>query len=97
MRVACAPHYPAEPRALVGGDVLAVLDSTASSGGKEAIVLPSSSTSTATGTSSARDLVRRCFALTDAAQYDVGRTDARELLAREPEIEKLLQELEARL
>jgi len=25
MRVACAPHYPAEPRALVGGDVLALL------------------------------------------------------------------------
>jgi hypothetical protein len=25
MRIACAPHYPAEPRALVGADVLAVL------------------------------------------------------------------------
>ena len=25
MRVACAPHYPAEPRALVGGDVLPLL------------------------------------------------------------------------
>jgi hypothetical protein len=26
MRVACAPHYPAEPRALVGADVLQMLD-----------------------------------------------------------------------
>ena len=25
MQVACAPHYPAEPRALVGSDVLALL------------------------------------------------------------------------
>jgi hypothetical protein len=29
MRVACAPHYPAEPRALVGSDVLRVLGSNA--------------------------------------------------------------------
>ena len=28
MRVACAPHYPAEPRALVGGDVLPLLPET---------------------------------------------------------------------
>jgi hypothetical protein len=28
MRIACAPHYPAEPRALVGADVLAVLPET---------------------------------------------------------------------
>ena len=28
MRVACAPHYPAEPRALVGSDVLALLSDT---------------------------------------------------------------------
>jgi hypothetical protein len=28
MRVACAPHYPAEPRALVGSDVLALLPDT---------------------------------------------------------------------
>ena len=29
MRVACAPHYPAEPRALVGSDVLQLLDEPA--------------------------------------------------------------------
>lgn len=35
MRVACAPHYPAEPRALVGSDVLQLLGSNghASNGG----------------------------------------------------------------
>ena len=32
MRVACAPHYPAEPRALVGGDVLPLLSETERSG-----------------------------------------------------------------
>jgi hypothetical protein len=32
MRVACAPHYPAEPRALVGGDVLPLLPETERSG-----------------------------------------------------------------
>jgi hypothetical protein len=28
MRVACAPHFPAEPRALVGSDVLELLSQT---------------------------------------------------------------------
>ena len=38
MRVACAPHYPAEPRALVGGDVLPLLPETERSGrGGEAV------------------------------------------------------------
>lgn len=32
MRVACAPHYPAEPRALVGGDVLPLLPEAERSG-----------------------------------------------------------------
>jgi hypothetical protein len=32
MRVACAPHYPAEPRALVGGDVLPLLPETERTG-----------------------------------------------------------------
>jgi hypothetical protein len=31
MRVACAPHYPAEPRALVGSDILQVLGSNGES------------------------------------------------------------------
>lgn len=32
MRVACAPHFPAEPRALVGSDVLSLLDETSRNG-----------------------------------------------------------------
>jgi hypothetical protein len=32
MRVACAPHFPAEPRALVGGDVLTLLDQVSRDG-----------------------------------------------------------------
>jgi len=32
MRVACAPHYPAEPRALVGKEILSVLSETARAG-----------------------------------------------------------------
>jgi hypothetical protein len=32
MQVACAPHYPAEPRALVGSDVLTLLGGTGSNG-----------------------------------------------------------------
>jgi hypothetical protein len=33
MRIAVAPHYPANPQALVGGDVLAQLDSASQNGG----------------------------------------------------------------
>ena len=32
MQVACAPHYPAEPRALVGSDVLALIHATGGNG-----------------------------------------------------------------
>ncbi|HWH68638.1 MAG TPA: hypothetical protein VNT26_04600, partial [Candidatus Sulfotelmatobacter sp.] len=32
LRVACAPHYPAEPRALVGHDVLELLPAAERSG-----------------------------------------------------------------
>jgi len=38
LRVACAPHYPAEPRALVGSDVLALLPDTERSGRSGAVV-----------------------------------------------------------
>ena len=33
MRIAVAPHYPANPQALVGGDVLAQLDTSSQNGG----------------------------------------------------------------
>ena len=36
LRVACAPHFPAEPRALVGGDVLQLLGATEGANGSAA-------------------------------------------------------------
>ena len=38
MRAACAPHYPAEPRALVGADVLEVLPESERQGAQGAVV-----------------------------------------------------------
>ena len=78
MRVACAPHYPAEPRALVGSDVLALLRETG-------------------GNARASEVVRRFFAVTDASRFAAAGGDAAELLALEPDLEHLLQQLEERL
>jgi len=78
MRVACAPHYPAEPRALVGSDVLALIPHTGGSGSPD-------------------QLVRRFFAVTDASQFATVVPDATELLALQPDLERVLQQLEARL
>jgi hypothetical protein len=74
MRVACAPHYPAEPRALVGSDIVQVLGSNGQS-----------------------EVVRRFFTVSDAAHFASTRTDTSGLLALEPELEKVLQQLESRL
>lgn len=74
MRVACAPHYPAEPRALVGSDILHVLGSNGES-----------------------ETVRRFFTVSDAAHFAGTTTDTSGLLALEPELEKVLQQLESRL
>jgi hypothetical protein len=46
---------------------------------------------------SARPVVRRFFAAVDAATFDANPAEAGALLAMQPEIEKVLQELEARL
>ena len=78
MRVACAPHYPAEPRALVGSDVLALIRETGGNG-------------------RAGDVVRRFFTVTDAARFATAGGDAAELLVLEPELERVLQQLEERL
>jgi hypothetical protein len=78
MRVACAPHYPAEPRALVGGDVLPLLpefERTGRSG----------------------EVVRRFFAVTDAVRFDTAPPSATELLSLQPELERVLQQLEQKL
>jgi hypothetical protein len=78
MRVAAAPHFPAEPRALVGGDILNLL-----------------------GTEKANDervdTVRRFFAAADASQFSGSDADAGGLLKLRPELECVLEELEARL
>lgn len=75
LRVACAPHFPAEPRALVGRDVLELV-------GECAV---------------ASEVVRRFFAVADAAQFSAATADARELMALHAGLEQVLGELEARL
>ena len=78
MRVACAPHYPAEPRALVGSDVLPLLPEFERAG-------------------RAGEVVRRFFAVTDAVRFDTAPPSATELLSLQPELERVLQQLEQRL
>jgi hypothetical protein len=78
MRAACAPHYPADPRAVVGRDVLEVLPETERSG-------PSG------------EIVRRFFASTDASRYANNSSDISQLLSLHPEVESVLESLEARL
>ncbi len=78
MRVACAPHYPAEPRALVGSDVLTLIRETGGNG-------------------RASEVVRQFFTVTDASRFATTGGDAAELLALEPELERVLQQLEERL
>ncbi len=78
MQVACAPHYPAEPRALVGKDVLALLSGTGGNG-------------------RAGEVVRRFFTITDASRFATAGGNAAELLALEPELDRVLQQLEEKL
>jgi hypothetical protein len=74
MRVACAPHYPAEPRALVGSDIVQVLGSNGHS-----------------------EVVRRFFKVSDAAHFAGTSTDTSGLLRLQPDLEKVLEQLESRL
>jgi len=76
MQVASAPHYPAHPRALVGGDVVEVLGSD-----NDATV----------------KVVRSFFAAGDAAAFAQAAPSDEELLGMQPDLEKALGELEARL
>jgi hypothetical protein len=78
MQVACAPHYPAEPRALVGSDVLALIHDTGGNG-------------------RAGSVVRRIFTVTDATRFATSCGDSASLLALEPELEHVLDQLERRL
>ena len=83
MRVACAPHFPAEPRALVGSDVLALLRHT-----------PGSYSSLPQKTA---DVVRRFFDTTDASKFAGKSADFTELLSMRPDLDLIFHELEARL
>jgi hypothetical protein len=78
MKVAVAPHYPAEPRALVGTDVITMLSEAERSG-------------------RAGQLVRHLFARTDESRFGAAPVETLELLALQPEIENVLDQLEARL
>ena len=78
LRVACAPHYPAEPRALVGGDVLRLLPEMERFGRNG-------------------DVVRRFFAVTDAAEFGTTSPNAADLFRLQPDLERVLEQLEARL
>jgi hypothetical protein len=78
MRVACAPHYPAEPRALVGADVLPLLSEPDRSGRPG-------------------EVIRRFFAVTDATRFGTAPPSPADLLPLQPELERVLQQLEERL
>jgi hypothetical protein len=78
MRVACAPHYPAEPRALVGADILPLLPEPDRSGRPG-------------------EVVRRFFDVTDATCFGTGAPNATDLLPLQPDLERVLQQLEDKL
>jgi hypothetical protein len=78
LRVACAPHFPATPRALVGSDILEVFDEPTRKG--------------RTG-----EVVRQLFTRLDATQFGATPPRTGELLALQPELDQLLDILEAKL
>ena len=81
LRIGSAPHFPAEPGALVGGDILELFrveDESRQTDGTLAVV-------------------RRFFAVTDASRFSLASANPAELLILQPEIERVLTQLEARL
>ena len=78
IRLACAPHFPAEPRALVCGDVLQLLPETERNGDPGRVV-------------------RQLFQATDAQEYSGASGQVAALLALQPQLDRLLTELEARI
>jgi hypothetical protein len=113
MQAASAPHYPAEPRALVGADVLRLLSSAqagpegahteappegmAPDTKEQAIIARRRQDRGEDLAAGAAEVARRFFVLTDAARFSSGGADASELLALQPELEKVLRHLERRL
>ncbi len=81
LRVGSAPHFPAEPRALVGSDVLQLLtelEKSAPPDGRPAVV-------------------RRLFAATDSSRFAIAPAGVTNLLVLQPEIERVLEELDTKL
>jgi hypothetical protein len=79
LRAACAPEFRAEPRALIGSDVLQVVRELDQG-----------------STTQAEPVVRRLFESTDASRFGVTQTHE-PLLGLCPEVEQVLERLEARL
>jgi hypothetical protein len=80
LRVGAAPHFPAEPDALVAADILQLLGENGMSVG---------STGAAT--------VRRLFAITDESRFAVDSPKALDVLGLHPDLEQVLENLEAKL
>lgn len=78
LRIVAAPFYPAEPRALVSGDVLPLLPDEDRAGRPG-------------------EMIRRFFASADATQFGHEADHSAELLARQTELERLLDQMEERL
>ena len=78
LRVVCAPHYPAEPRALVSADVLPLLPELDRAGRPG-------------------EVVRRFFAMTDAADFSTTAPHPADLFPLQPDLERVLQQLEDKL
>jgi hypothetical protein len=132
IRTACAPHYLAEPQALVAADVLPLLRPNGANGAHskppsqptgaeersdhDAEVAFQQLTQRALGKAEApapetprredrgpaleagdAEVARRFFAVTDAARFGPTGADAKELLALQPSLERVLALLERRL
>jgi hypothetical protein len=78
LKLAVAPHYPAEPRALVGADVLSLLPEQERSG-------------------RAGQTIRALFSRADSVHFGVTPQEPFDLLKLKPEIEGVLDHLEAKL
>ena len=78
MKIAVAPHFPAEVRALVGADVMTILPALDRAGRPG-------------------EIVRELFSHTDASRFAIAPVLPGELLKLQPEIETVLDHLEARL
>ena len=88
MRTAIAPHFPAEPRALVGRDVLQVFAGDSGNG---------NGNGNGNGEEPLKGVVQRFFSLSDESEFSPDRADLAPLLNLRPELEQVLERLEARL